>query len=304
MKNPHTRNYLLLHFIVFIWGWTAILGKLIEAGTMQLVLYRLPIAVSGILLYIAYKKISLKISYIHFLRLTGVGLIIVIHWLCFYGSVKVANVSIALACFSAGSLFTAIIEPLFYKRKIVWYEIVFGLMVIGTLALIFNVEAKYKLGILLGIAAAFTSSLFGVINGVLVNKGYHPERMSLYELGTGFIALFFYLLFTSPETVSISNISSSDWMYLIVLGWFCTSLPFLISVNILKNISPYTISLTLNLETIYGILFAFFIFNEQEQMTTTFYIGTGIILSTIFANAILKNYYRSKTIKQIGSKDE
>lgn len=287
-----TRNYILLHLIVFIWGWTGIFGKAIDLPAIQLVWLRMPIALAGILGYMFYKKAALNVSWHELLKIFGVGLIVALHWVTFYEAIKQSNVSVTLACFSAGSLFTAFIEPVFYKRKFVWYELLFGVMVIGALLLIFNVETQYKTGIVLGITAAATSSLFGVLNGVMVKQGIDSAKISLYEMLGGFIGLTIYVTITGELTINWLSISGINWIYMLLFGIVCTTIPFLIGMSILKEISPYTVSLTLNLETVYGIILAFFIFNEHEQMTTAFYIGTLIILSTIFANGILKNYLK------------
>ncbi len=288
------RNYLLLHLIVFIWGWTGIFGKAIDLPAIQLVWLRLPIALIGIFGFMIYKKISLRATKMELLKICSVGLIVTIHWVAFYAAIKESNVSVTLACFSAGSLFTAFIEPIFFKRKILWYELLFGAMVIGALLLIFNVESNYKTGIVLGILAALTSSIFGVLNGVMVKQGIDSAKIALYEMLGGFVGLTIYVVCVGIFSPHWLVISTQNWIYMLVFGLVCTTLPFLIGMYILKEISPYTVSLTLNLETIYGIIFAFFIFHEHEQMTTGFFIGTLIILSTIFVNGILKKYLNNK----------
>jgi len=175
-----------------------------------------------------------------------------------------------------------------------WYELLFGAMVIGALLLIFNVESNYKTGIVLGILAALTSSIFGVLNGVMVKQGIDSAKIALYEMLGGFVGLTIYVVCVGIFSPHWLVISTQNWIYMLVFGLVCTTLPFLIGMYILKEISPYTVSLTLNLETIYGIIFAFFIFHEHEQMTTGFFIGTLIILSTIFVNGILKKYLNNK----------
>jgi drug/metabolite transporter (DMT)-like permease len=291
-KRAKTSNFILLHFIVFIWGWTAVLGKIITLPTVKLVWIRVFIAMFGMLVFVLYKKASLKISRKTLLQFIGIGIIVGLHWMCFYGAVKVSNVSVTLACFSTGTLFTAFIEPIFFKRKILWYEIFFGLIVIGALLMIFNVETQYKLGMLLGVGAALTSSFMAVLNGKMIQQGHDSAVMSFYEMVGCSICLSVFLLALTPMDGTLLNASGHDWFYIFILAIFCTTVPFIIGVNVLKELSPYTVSLTLNLETIYGILFAFFIFKDSEVMSVTFYVGAAIILSTIFANAALKSYLR------------
>ena len=286
--DSKTGNYLLLHFIVFIWGWTAILGKAIDLPALQLVWLRMPIALGGIFLFMLVRRqklyTDLKSLGIYF----AIGLIVALHWITFYGSIKASNVSVTLACFSTGSLFSAFVEPFFFKRAIRKYEIVFGLMVVVALGMIFSVETQYAWGIVLGVLAAFTSSLMGVFNAMLVRNGHNGAVVSLYEMTGGFLGLSIYVLIAHPWEGGYFNMSSMDLVYLLILGLACTSVPFLISMHVLKTISPYTVSLTLNLETLYGIIFAFFIYHEDKDLTMWFYVGSAIILSTIFLNGYIK----------------
>lgn len=285
-------NFLLLHFIVFIWGWTAVLGKTITLPAVRLVWIRVFIAIFGMLAWVLYTKAPLRISRKALLQFLGIGIIVGVHWICFYGAVKASNVSVTLACFSTGTLFTAFIEPLFFRRRVLWYEIFFGLIVIAALLMIFHVETRYKLGMLLGVGAALTSSLMAVLNGTMVKQGHDSGVMSLYEMIGCAMCLTVFLFAIEPVNAGVLQASAHDWFYIFVLAICCTTVPFIIGVHVLKEISPYTVSLTLNLETIYGILFAFFIFRDSETMSVTFYIGALIILSTIFANAALKSYLR------------
>ena len=288
--NTHSKsgNFILLHLIVFIWGWTAILGKAIDLPALQLVWLRLPIALGGIFLFLVLRRQSFVTSLKNLGIYFSIGLIVALHWIAFYAAIKESNVSVTLACFSTGSLFSAFIEPLFFKRKIRMYEIVFGLMVVAALVMIFRVETQYTWGIILGILAALTSSMFGVFNAMLVRGGHNGSLVSLYEMTGGFVGMSIYVLIFRPWEGGLFTMTSDDLWLLLLLGLLCTSVPFLISLHVLKTISPYTVSLTLNLETLYGIVFAYFIFHEDKQLTGYFYIGSAIILSTIFLNAWIK----------------
>ncbi len=290
--KPQTKNLLLLHFIVFVWGWTAVLGKIITLPALQLIWLRVMIAFAGMLCFALYRKTPLIPSRKTILQLFGIGLIVGLHWICFYGAVKVSNVSVTLACFSTGTLFTSLIEPLINKRKVLWYELFFGLVVIGALLMIFNVETKYTAGILLGIGAALTSSIMAVLNSIMSKKNIGSDIISVYEMTGAFACISIFIFKMDPATATFSGISNQDWIYLLLLSVFCTTIPFIIGVAILKNISPYTMTLTLNLETIYGILFAFFIFTDTEKMSATFYIGAAIILATIISDTLMKRYVK------------
>jgi len=287
--SENRRNYLLLHLIVFIWGWTAILGKTITLPAVKLVWLRLPIALIGIIIYLLIRRKPIGTAPKNAFKYLAIGLIVALHWICFYSAIKESNVSVTLACFSIGSLFTALIEPIFLKRKIRLYEIVFGLMVAAALMLIFQVETQYQWGIFLGVIAALTSSIFGVLNGFMVQRGHNGTHISLYEMLGGFLGMTVFVLIAKPWIGPYFEMSGHDLFYLIILGIAATAVPFLISLSILKTISPYTISLTLNLETLYGIVFAYFIFHEEKQLTGMFYIGAAIILSTVFLNGYMKS---------------
>jgi drug/metabolite transporter (DMT)-like permease len=287
--SENRRNYLLLHLIVFIWGWTAILGKTITLPAVKLVWLRLPIALIGIIIYLLIRRKPIGTAPKNAFKYLAIGLIVALHWICFYSAIKESNVSVTLACFSIGSLFTALIEPIFLKRKIRLYEIVFGLMVAAALTLIFQVETQYQWGIFLGVMAALTSSIFGVLNGFMVQRGHNGTHISLYEMLGGFLGMTVFVLIAKPWIGPYFEMSGHDLFYLIILGIAATAVPFLISLSILKTISPYTISLTLNLETLYGIVFAYFIFHEEKQLTGMFYIGAAIILSTVFLNGYMKS---------------
>lgn len=270
------------------------LGKVITLSTFKLVWLRIPIALAGILAYLLITRKPIATS----LRNVGIylatGLIVALHWLCFYGAIKVSNVSVTLAAFSTASLFTAFIEPFFFKRKINAYELILGVMVIGALCLIFGVETQYSLGVILGILAALTTSLFGVINGYLVSRGHNGTLISLYEMVGGFLGMTIFVLSYRTWDGPLIAMSASDLGYMLLLGLVCTSLPFLVSLSILKTVSPYTVALTLNLETLYGIVFAYFIFHEDKQLTGYFYAGASIILLTVFINGWLKARVRNK----------
>jgi drug/metabolite transporter (DMT)-like permease len=293
-KDTFKGNYFLLHLIVFIWGWTAILGKAIELPALQLVWLRMPIALAGIFLYMILRRHNLITDVKKLSIYFGLGMIVALHWICFYAAIKESNVSVTLACFSTGSLFSAFIEPFFFKRKVRVYEVVFGLMVVAALIMIFRVETQYTFGIVLGILAALTSSIFGVFNGILMRNGHNGPLVSLYEMTGGFIGMSIYVLIAHPWDGGLFTMTTQDFWLLLLLGLLCTSIPFLISLHILKTISPYTVSLTLNLETLYGIIFAYFIFHEDKQLTGTFYVGSAIILSTIFINGWIKMREKKK----------
>jgi len=293
MPNDKLKSYFHLHFIVFIWGFTAVLGKLISLDALPLVWYRMLIAVSIIFVYIKMAKISLQVSRRLLFGFLFSGLVIAMHWFTFFQAIKVSNISVTLACLSTGALFASVLEPLFYGKKIVFYEVLFGLFVVFGLGIIFRVEGNYIEGILLALTSAFLSALFSVINGKFA-KYNDAAVITFYELlgGVGFFSL--YLLFNGSFTQDFFTISLEDLLWLLVLGSFCTAYAFLASVKVMKYLTPYTVMLTINLEPIYGIILGILVFTESEKMSADFYIGAAIILITVILNGVLKNYKKVK----------
>lgn len=288
------KNLLLLHFIVFIWGWSPILGKLINIEGIyayQLVWFRMLITVITVGIYLIAIKQSIRLKRDDVFKLIGIGAIIAFHWFCFYHAINVSNVSVTLVAFATGTLFTSIVEPIFYKRKIIRYELAFGMVIIGAIAMIFKVETQYTLGIIFGILAALTSSFFTVFNGLLVRR-IPSSVIAIYELGGGFLALTIYLLITNEFSSAFFDVKPMGIFWVSVLSVIGTAFPFIASVNLMKKISPYTVTLTVNLETIYGIIIAYILWKKDEAMTPGFYTGTLIILAVIFGNGLLKNYLK------------
>jgi drug/metabolite transporter (DMT)-like permease len=296
MPNAKLKNYFHLHFLVFIAGFTAILGELITIGSIPLVWYRMIIAAGLMFIFIKWTKIDLNIKPAAIFKFSIAGIIIALHWITFFESIKQANISIALSMFSSGAFFASLIEPLFYKRKIIWYEILFGILVIAGVWLITKTEFQYIYGIILGISSALFSTLFAVINGKFVEK-YRPSVISFYEFLSGIFCITIALFFIDDGfTESLFILASSDWIYLFILGSVCTAYAFIAAVHIMKYISPYTVVLTYNMEPVYGILLAIILFPEKEKMSSEFYIGAVLIISTVIINGILKNRTKTKKI--------
>ena len=287
MQNDKLLNYFHLHFIVFIWGFTAVLGDLISIEAVPLVWHRMLLGSLFVLIYIIYNKGMLKVSLRSLIKFAFVGLLIALHWLAFFSAVKVSNVSITLAMMSTGAFFASFLEPIFFKRKIIAYEVIFGLIVIIGLYIIFKVESEYLSGILLALLASFLGTLFSIFNGMMV-KSHNATVISFYELLFGVVFITLYILFTDGFDNTFFNLSGSDWTYLIILASICTAYAFIASVHVMKWISPYTVMLTTNMEPVYGILLALLILGEKEYMSPAFYLGAIIILITVVLNGIIK----------------
>jgi drug/metabolite transporter (DMT)-like permease len=294
MQSDKLKNYLHLHFLVFIAGFTAILGELISIDAIPLVWYRMTIAGILMFLYIKLKKRSLKIPLKTVVRFSIAGITIALHWITFFAAIQASNISITLAMFSSGAFFASLIEPLFYKRKIIAYEIVFGCIVILGVVLITQTELQYLLGIALGISSALFSTLFAVFNGQFV-KNYKASVISFYEFVSGVLFISIFIAFTGDGfEASYFQISKTDWLCLFILASICTAYAFIASIHVMKQITPYTLVLTYNLEPIYGIVLAVILFPETETMQSLFYLGAGLIISTVLLNAVFKNMNKSK----------
>jgi drug/metabolite transporter (DMT)-like permease len=284
-----------LHIAVFLAGFTAILGKLIKLNEGLLVWYRLLITVVTLVILLYFKKKLVRISVKDTLNFLGVGTIVAIHWVSFYGSVKYANVSVALVCFSATGFFTSLLEPLILRKRFVWIEVLLGLLAISGIYIIFDFHPQYKLGIAFGIVCALGSALFPIFNKEFL-KRFTPETVTVYELGGGFVALTFLVpvyLMQFPAAYYLP--SSSDWCWLLILAWFCTVLSFNLQLNALKKISAFTANLTYNLEPVYGIIMAFIFFKENKELNYQFYIGVGLILLAVILQMV-RVYYQGKRL--------
>jgi drug/metabolite transporter (DMT)-like permease len=191
------------------------------------------------------------------------------------------------------SLFVAFIEPLLYKRRIIAYEVLFGLAVIFGLYLIFNFETQYQWGIVLALISAFLAAIFGTLNGVLVRNSA-PGQITLWEMIGGVVGMTLYTLIFEDLTWEAFSPNWLDTFYLLVLGLICTALAFVVSVQVMRILSPFTVSISINMEPIYAIILALLFFGESEQMTPGFYLGAAIILGTVIGNGVLKRYFRNK----------
>ncbi|MBP2618992.1 DMT family transporter [Chryseobacterium jejuense] len=276
-----------LHLIIFLWGFTAILGKLIHANAQILVFYRMLFAAIFLFVFIRiFKKESIKVSKKIFFQLAAIGLAMALHWYCFFYSIKVSNVSIALSCLSLSTLFASILEPLIFKRKIDISEVVMGVVIVACILLIFKTEFQYKEGIMYGVLCAIFGTIFSVFNGKMFGKT-SSGNIIFYEIFCGWFILMLFYLF-SGQIFQMNEINYRDIALICLLASVFTAFPMLESVNLMKYISPFTLILTVNLEPVYGIILAFFIFGESEHMSPIFYIASGVMILAIIANGLIK----------------
>ena len=295
MQKNNLKHYLHLHFLVFIAGFTAILGEAISLGSISLVWHRMLIALVLTFVFLIFRKYDFKINLRDFFNFSLAGIIIALHWITFFEAIEQSNISITLAMFSTGAFFASLLEPIFFKRKIKPVEIILGCVVVFGVFIILKANINSFVGVLLGIVSALLASLFSVFNGKLVQKN-NPFLISFYEFLSGVVFILLYLIFSDNlSDLTISSFFSYDYLYVFILGSICTAYAFIASIYILKFLSPYTLVLTYNLEPVYGILLAIFIFPDTEKMEFSFYIGTLIIISTIIINSILKIKNNKKT---------
>ncbi|MBW4361216.1 DMT family transporter [Flavobacterium taihuense] len=289
MRNDNLRSYLNLHLIVFIWGFTAILGALITIQSEFLVWYRMFFAAIFIAVFLAVTKKSFKVVPKSLIKFVVVGLLIALHWIFFFEAIKVSTVSITLSVFSLGAFFASLLEPLFYGRKVLWYEVFFGLIIIAGLGLIMQVEINYWNGMLLALVSIILGVLFTLMNGKLI-VNHDPSVISFYEFLSGFTFISIYFLFKGSFTADFFLQSAKNWILIVILASICTAYAFTASVKVMRQLSPYTVMLTTNLEPVYGIVLAFFIIGGKEKMSAEFYIGAIVIVITVLLNGIIKHY--------------
>lgn len=276
-----------LHLIVFLWGFTAILGKMIHANAEILVFYRMLFAALILFIFIrAFKKESIKVSKKIFFQLAAIGFSMALHWYCFFYSIKISNVSIALSCLSLSTLFASIMEPIIFKRKIDISEVIMGVVIVACILLIFKTEFRFKEGIFYGVLCAVFGTVFSVFNGKMFGKT-SSGNIIFYEIFCGWSFLMIIYLFTG-QIFHMNEISYRDIALICLLASVFTAFPMLESVNLMKYISPFTLILTVNLEPVYGIILAFFIFGESEHMSPVFYLASGVMILAIIVNGLLK----------------
>jgi drug/metabolite transporter (DMT)-like permease len=292
-KNSElNKNLLILHFTVFIWGFTSILGALISISAVQLVWYRVLIALISLFLYFKFNKTAYKISRKTFLKLFFTGALVGGHWILFFASIKLSTVPVTLVCLSSMTLFTAILEPLINKKRISKLEIIAGLLIITGIILIFKFETNYTKGIISGLVSALFASLFSIINSKQVQHT-EPAVISFFELIGAFFWATLYLVFTGGFDQHML-LKPSDIGYLVLLGTICTSLAYVAGVSVMRELSAFRVALITNLEPVYGILMSFLFFGDMNKMTTGFWVGALIILSTIFLFPVAKTQIQKR----------
>lgn len=283
-----------MHLSIILWGLTGVLGRGIQLQEGLLVWYRMLINVVSMLGIIIYTRQSLRVGTTDLLKLIGIGTVLTIHWLFFYGSIKYSNVSITLTMLASQGLFTALMEPLVTKKKFQWDELLFSITAMIGIWMVFEVEEGYSVGIILGLLASFVGAFFNILNKDVVGR-HSPVVVSFYEIAAGLVMLTlflpFYITYFHPAKLIPDQ---TDWLLLIVLAVLCTHVTLVLSLAALRHLSAFTLNLTINLEPIYGIALAFLIFHENKQLHRGFFIGAAIIMLSV----LLEAYFQSRKTGQ------
>jgi drug/metabolite transporter (DMT)-like permease len=292
MNTAQTSDYIKLHFIVFLWGSTAVIGKLISIPAVEMIFYRMLLASLGMIALMLIKKESFLIPAKDIVKLLLVGILVSTHWIAFFGSGQVSTASVSLVGFATASLWTAIIEPLSNRKKIQPLEIGLGIFVIAGLYIIFSFDFDFFLGLGLGILSGLLLAIFAVINSHLVRR-IPSSTITLYEMIGGFLftsaCLPIYKMYWASGGELQLSPTQLDWLYISILAIVCSVYAYSLSVELMKKISVFTIQLALNLEPVYGIIMAVILLNEGKYLNTPFYIGTIIILLAVLLYPYLKN---------------
>lgn len=293
-----TSDYFKLHFIVFLWGFSAILGKLVTIPAVEMVFFRSILAAAGMAIVITASRGTFKVSGNQFVRLLLIGSIVALHWMAFFGSARVSNVSVSLVGFATNSLWAALLDPWFNKTKMKKYELVLGCVVLTGLYIIFSFDFQYKLGLALGVLAGFTSALFSVFNSKMV-KNIPSRTITFYEMIGVFVSIGIFLpvyqYFWAENNQLQLSPALMDWVYIALLAGVCSVYAYTVAVELMKRVSVFMIQLTLNLEPVYGIIMAVIIFGQSEKMNVNFYAGTFIILCAVAAYPLIKKRF-DKTV--------
>ncbi len=299
-NSPAGNDYLRLHFIIAIFGFTIILGQLTQTSSLGVVFWRALLAISGIFIIALIKRTRLLISWKVALPIMSIGAILALHWVCFFGSAKVSNISVSLVCLSTTSFFTSFLEPLILKRKkFSGIEVFLGLFVVMGMYFVFRFEGHYSLGITIGLIGAVLASLFGILNARIAAR-HTPLLNMFYQMSgalVGSILVIPFVFFFSKQPLSIMP-GGYDWLWLTILALGCTVYPYLELVLLFRIFSAYFVSLSVNMEPVYGIILAYLIFGDKERMTTGFYVGGLLILASVVFFPVLQRI-RTKESRKI-----
>lgn len=290
MEQAGFKDYLKLHLIVFIWGFSAILGKLAKMPSTEVVFYRTLLAAIGLAILLKFRKRTFSIGTAGVFKTLGTGVLMGAHWVLFFEAARVANVSVCLAGMATTTFWTSLVEPLFNSRRVRIFEVGIGLVVILGLYVVFQFEFDNALGLILAIISALLAAIFSVLNARFT-KHYHPYMITFYEMIGAFAGVALFIILYNPlvqgEVFQLGIPKGDDWIYILALALVCTVYAYSDAVELMKRVSAFTVNLTINLEPVYGIVMALIIFEEAERMSSGFYLGTLIILLAVFSYPVI-----------------
>jgi len=290
--NPTRRAYIELHLAVFLFGFTAILGKIISVPETVLVWWRVLLTTISLLFLVKIGKLIREMPRKLIFQFLAIGILVAIHWVTFFGAAKYANVSVCLICMAIASFFTALLEPFIMKQRVKWFELGLGLIIIPGMALIVqNIESYMLIGVIMGLISAFLAALFSTLNKKLITKS-SPLEITFLEIGGAllFLTLIMPIYLYFEPTIQLIPIGM-DWIYLLILALVCTTFAYVLNIRALNHITAFAANLTINLEPVYGILLAIILLQENKELNNLFYIGVLMILSAIFIYPLLKKRF-------------
>ncbi|PIB36068.1 hypothetical protein BFP72_12025 [Reichenbachiella sp. 5M10] len=298
-QNTPLKAYMQLHFIVLIWGATAILGKLLTISPLGVVLYRTLIATVGIYLIVYFRRIDYRLPRKELMQIIATGILIAAHWVTFFLAARLSNISICLAGIATTSFWTSFIDPIVNKRPIKFYEPLLGVLSVVGIVIVFNSSFDQYLGLSVAILSAILASTFTVINGRFIAKHNH-YTISMYEMLGAFVTTLVVVVIVSTlggeRWMDHVVLHDMDWLYLMVLGVVCTVFAYSLGVKLMKQLTAFSINLTINLEPVYGILMAVILFKDDEHMGDEFYIGTGIIIVSVLLYPLVRRWARDRNM--------
>ena len=295
--GSRVQSLLLLHGVVVIFGFTGILGKLISIEAEPLVFWRVTLGGVTTALYLFLRRQWTAWTARDVVRVGAVGWVVAAHWVTFFASIKASSVGLALTMLATAPLFIGFIEPLVYKRRLAWREVAVAAVVFAGISMVFEAEKDQTLGMALGLTSAFLAAVFSTVNGVLVRK-HDPVNMSAVELLAAGLGMAVWLLAKGELGAAVLHVPDSDWVWIVLLAVVATSFAFMVSIQVLKQLTPFESAMAINLEPIYAIALAYVLFGEH--FSPGFYLGAFLVIGAVFLDTTLRSKTPEKTTQQPG----
>ena len=279
-ENNKRKAFWQLHISVMLAGFTGLFGKLITLNEVDIVWYRMLFTSLILMVFTGLPRVGWK----KFLQIAGCGALLGLHWMLFYSSIKASNVSIGVVCFALVGFFTAIFEPIVFRRKVSWAELLLSLITVAGLLCIFSFDARYRYGIAIGVVSSAVCALYAIYNKK-VSVGVRSRTMLMYQMSGGIVGAsliipLYLMVFPSQQPVVVIPEGSNLW-WMLCHALFCTIGMYLLQIQALKQLSAFTVNLTYNLEPCYTILLAFLFFGEARELNLSFYVGISLVILSV-----------------------